>query len=166
MNEIFERTSVRKFTEEPVSQKDVETILHAAMQAPSAVNQQPWEFYVVTNKEILDKLSKVAPHATPIANAPLGIVMVTKKNTIAKDYQMIDMGICSENIMLEAVSLGLGSVIIGIAPFKDRIEKVGEILDLPDTVDAFAVVAIGHPASSEKHPIEDRFDAERVHYIK
>lgn len=167
MNEIFQRFSVRDFTDQPVSQEDIEKILHAAMQAPSAVNQQPWEFYVITNKEVLDELANITPYSKPMGKAPLGIVMVTRKETIAKDYQLIDMGICSENIMLECVSLGLGSVIMGVAPDKERIEKVDKILNLGEGLEAFAMLAIGYPTEAAKRrTIQNRFDENRIHYVK
>lgn len=163
MNEIFERYSVRNFKDKEVPQEDVEMLLKAAMQAPSAVNQQPWEFYVVTDKELLKKLSEVSDHAKPIAKAPLGIVMVNKKETIAKRYQMIDMGICAENIMLEAVSLGLGSVMLGVAPDPERISFVNKLIDLPETLDSFAIIAVGYPESERE--VKSRFDSSRIHYI-
>lgn len=164
MNEIFERYSVRNFTDQAVSKEDIEKLLHAAMQAPSAVNQQPWEFYVVTDKEKLKELSEVTMYTKPIAKAPLCIVLVNRKETVAKDFQDIDMAICAENIMLEAVSLGLGSVIMGVSPLEERIEAVNKILDLPNDLEAFALLAIGYP--SGKPRVQNRFDASRIHWVE
>lgn len=163
MNEIFLRQSIRKYTDEPVSQQDIEDLLKAGMQAPSAVNQQPWEFYVVTDKELLKKLSEVAPHSKPLADAPLGIVLAYRKNATEVSYAPTDMALCAENIMLEAVSLKLGSVMLGIYPNKGRIEAVRELLDIPESLEPFTILSIGHPAESRK--IQERFDPSRIHYI-
>jgi nitroreductase len=76
MNSIFSRVSIRKYQDKPVEKEKIEAILRAAMQAPSAANQQPWEFYVVTNKEKLEALSKVHPYAGMTKNAPAAIVSV------------------------------------------------------------------------------------------
>ena len=79
MNAIFTRTSVRSYEERPVEPEKLEKILKAAMAAPSAMNQQPWEFYVVTNKDALQKLSEVSPYATMTAMAPVAIVVCGRK---------------------------------------------------------------------------------------
>lgn len=163
MNEIFDRYSVREFENKEIPQTDIDNLLQAGMQAPSSNNSQPWEFYVVTDKDLLKELSTVAPHGKPMENAPMGIVLCNKKPTKSESYVLIDMGICAENIMLEAVSLGLGSVIIGIAPYEQRKEKVKELLDLPEDLEAFAMIAIGYPEGEKV--TENRFDPEKVHYI-
>ena len=80
MNAIFTRTSVRSYEERPVEPEKIEKILKAAMAAPSAVNQQPWEFYVVTNKDALRKLSEVSPYAKMTATAPVAIVVCGRKD--------------------------------------------------------------------------------------
>ncbi len=74
MNEIFHRTSIRKYLDKPVEDEKIETILQAAMAAPSAGNQQPWEFYVVKDKTTLEKLSKTSPYASCCTSAPLAFV--------------------------------------------------------------------------------------------
>lgn len=164
MKEIFDRYSVRKFKDTQISQEDIDKLLEAGMQAPSSNNSQPWEFYVVSNKEMLEELSKVAPHGQPIANAPLSIVLCNEEITKNNSYTLIDMGICAENIMLEAVTLGLGSVMVGIAPYVERKDKVKEILDLPEGLEAFAVLAIGYP--DEEKVTQNRFNPDKVHYKK
>ena len=63
MKEIFERVSIRRYEERPVEGEKLEALLRAAMAAPSAGNQQPWEFYVIRDREVLEKLSKVSPYA-------------------------------------------------------------------------------------------------------
>lgn len=165
MDAIFTRTSVRNYEERPVEKEKIERILRAAMAAPSAVNQQPWEFYVVTNKEVLQKLSQASPYAGMTAKAPAAIVLCSRKeNIIVPELVDVDMAIATENVLLEIEAQGLGGVMLGIAPFKERMEKVAEALGLPPTLAAFTVVPFGYPA--KKNPQSDRYDAERVHYVR
>ena len=165
MNEIFHRVSVRKFEQKPVEQEKILQILRAGMQAPSTGDQRPWEFYVVTNREKILALSKCHKYAGCAANAPVLIVPVYRKEGIwLPEYEQIDMAIAQENIWLETDSLGLGGVWLGIAPQQERMDKVAEILDLPDNVTAFSIFVLGYPA--EHHNQEDRFDASRIHFVE
>lgn len=165
MDAIFTRTSVRKFKPDQVAPDAVEKMLRAAMAAPSACNQQPWEFYVVTNREKLDELAKVTPYSTPVANAPAAFVLCYRKEgLIAPRYPQIDLAIAAENILLEAETLGLGAVMIGIAPHEDTMAKAAKVLDVPDGLEVFMFIAFGVPA--EKPAQQDRYDPARVHFVK
>ena len=164
MNNIFSRVSIRKYQDKPVEKEKIEAILRAAMQAPSAANQQPWEFYVVTNKEKLEELSKVHPYAGMTKNAPAAIVSVYRKECALPEYAQIDLAISMENLWLETNAQGLGGVWLGIAPMEERMQAVEKILDLPDTVRAFAQFPFGYPAEERKQ--QDRFDAKRIHYVE
>lgn len=163
MNHIYTRVSIRKYQDRPVEKEKTLAILRAAMQAPSAANQQPWEFYVVTNKEKLQALSEVSPYAGMTKNAPVAIVAVYRKACIVPSYAQIDLSIAMENLWLETDAQGLGGVWLGIAPVEERMKAVEEILDLPDTVRAFAIFPYGYPAEERKQ--QDRFDESRIHYV-
>lgn len=164
MNSIYHRISVRKYTDLPVEPEKTEAILRAAMQAPSTGNQQPWEFYVVTNKEMLAALSKVSRYAGCVADAPAAIVSAYRKECWLPGWAQIDLAIAMENLWLETDAQGLGGVWLGIAPDEDRMRDVERLLDMPDTVRAFAIFAYGYPAEARAQ--EDRFDAARIHYVK
>ena len=165
MNEIFHRVSIRKYEDKSVEKEKILQILKAGMQAPSAGNQQPWEFYVVTNQEKIRELSKVSPYAGCAAGAPVLIVPVYRKEGLwVPQYAQIDMSIAQENIWLETDSLGLGGVWLGIAPERDRMDKVAEILDLPDNVEAFSIFVLGYPAEERKQ--QDRYDESRIHFVE
>ena len=113
MDAIFSRNSVRKFTEEMPSEEQIERLLRAAMAAPSAKNQQPWEFFVVTNKDCLQKLSEATPYSMCVKNAQAAFVLASRRDgIIAPEFRDIDMAIASENILLELEALGLGGVMI------------------------------------------------------
>ncbi len=164
MNNVFTRVSIRRYQDRPVEKEKTEAILRAAMQAPSAANQQPWEFYVVTSREKLEALSEVHPYAGMTKNAPAAIVSVYRKDCRIPAYAQIDLSIAMENLWLETDAQGLGGVWLGIAPMEDRMKAVEEILDLPDTVRAFAVFPYGYPAEERKQ--QDRFDESRIHYVE
>ena len=162
MEAIFSRTSIRKFENRPVEDEKIEKLLRAAMAAPSAGNQQPWEFIVVTDPQLSSALSSVSPYAGPAAAAPLNIVILQSASSARwPEYAPQDLGAAAENILLEAVELGLGAVWLGIAPLQERIDKVKELFSLPDTVSAFAIISVGYPASAAAQI--DRFDPARVY---
>ena len=163
MNEIFHRTSIRKYLNKPVEDEKIETILQAAMAAPSAGNQQPWEFYVVKDKTTLEKLSKTSPYASCCASAPLAFVACYRINCTMPEYAQIDMSASVENLLLAADSLGLGAVWLGIAPLKERMEAVRTVLNIPENLDAFAIIPCGYPEAI--HAQQNRFDKLRIHYV-
>lgn len=163
MKEIFHRTSIRKFKEQKVEEKDIERLLKAAMAAPSACNQQPWYFYVVTNKNVIEKLSQCSPYARCLNKAPLALVTCYKKDVILPEYCQIDLSACNENILLEADHLGLGAVWLGIAPLQERMDAVKSVLNLEDDIYAFSIIAIGYPDETKKQ--QDRYDTKRIKYI-
>lgn len=164
MNPLYHRVSIRRYTNEPVSREQLIEILRAGMQAPSATNQQPWEFYVVENRTLIQALSEATPYAACAAGAPVVIVGVYRKNCRVPLYAQIDMAIAMENIWLATDALGLGGVWIGVAPQTDRMAIVEKILDLPANLHAFALFALGHPA--ESRPQQNRFDDTRIHWIE
>ena len=161
MADLFHRVSIRKYKNQAVEDKDIEKLLQAAMAAPSAANQQPWEFYIVKDRELLKKLSQTSPYAGCTANAPAAIVSVYRKDCILPDYAQIDMSIAMENLWLMADELGLGGVWLGIAPVEERMQAVEQILDIPDTLRAFAIFPFGYP--DETRSQQNRFDKTRIH---
>ena len=164
MNSIYHRVSIRKYKDKPVEEEKITEILRAGMQAPSAANQQPWEFYVVTDKEKIIELSKSHIYAGCAAGAPVVIVPVYRKNCLIPSYAQIDMSIAQENMWLMTDSLGLGGVWLGVAPLQERMDAVREILDLPEELEAFSIFVLGYP--DEERPQQDRFDASRIHYVR
>lgn len=165
MNSIFHRISVRKYEDKPVEKEKIMQILKAGMQAPSACNQQPWEFYVVTDKKKIEALSKMTPYTGCAAKAPVVLVSAYRlEGLVAPAFAQIDMSIAQENIWLETDALGLGGVWIGIAPMQDRMDLVHDILKLPENVEAFSLFALGYPAESRKQ--QDRFDESRIHFVE
>ena len=164
MNSIYHRISVRKYQDRPIEKEKIEAILRVAMQAPSAGDQQPWEFWVVTEKGIIEKLAKVSPYAGCTKGAPTVIVAAYRENCMMPEYAQIDLSIAMENLWLEADAQGLGGVWLGIAPIEERMKAVEEIVGLPEGLRAFATFPVGYPAESRAQ--EDRYDASRIHWIE
>lgn len=163
MESIFHRISVRKFTDQPVEPEKIRRILKAAMAAPSATNQQPWEFYVVTDREKIEALAAASPYGHFAALAPVLIVPAYRKECAVPEFAQIDMSIAQENMWLETDFLGLGGTWIGVAPREERMEQVEKILNMPEYLRAFSIFALGYPA--ETRPQQDRFEESRIHYI-
>lgn len=160
---IFHRVSVRQFLETPVESEKTERILRAAMASPSAVNQQPWEFYVVKDKTLLEQLASCSPYASCIAHAPQAIVPVWKTDCMLPEFAQIDLSIAMEHIWLEADLLGLGGVWLSLAPYEERMKKAEKILSLPKNHRAFALFPYGYPKMERAQ--QNRFDESRIHWI-
>ena len=160
---IYHRTSIRRYKDQPVEKEKIIEMLRAAMQAPSASNQQPWEFFVISDPEILKKLSEVSPYAKMTADAPCAIVSAYRKQCKLPAYADIDMSIAMENLWLRCDELGLGGVWLGIAPLEDRMKGVEEIIGMPDHLRAFAIFPFGYP--DEERTQQNRFEEERIHFL-
>ncbi len=166
MNSIFRRTSIRKYKDTPVEPEKIEKILRAAMAAPSGVNQQPWKFFVVRNKQIIEKLGQSSPYAVCAAEAQAVIVPCIDLETLKyPELVVMDLSNATENMLLEITELGLGGVWLAVTPYEDRMQKVHEALGIKeeDKLQAFAMIPIGYPADNRPQP--DRFDEKKIRYI-
>ncbi|MFH1198028.1 MAG: nitroreductase family protein [bacterium] len=162
---IYTRRSIRHYIDKPVEKELLDKILLAAMYAPSARNFQPWHLIIVSEKSILHRIPEVHPYAEMCKEASLAIVVCgdTKiERTI--EYIALDCAAASQNILLAAHSLGLGSVWLGVYPKADRMKGLIGLLDLPENIIPISIITLGHPA--EQRDVENRFNPERVHYNK
>lgn len=165
MEEIFTRRSIRRFEDRPVEKAVLDKLLRAAMQAPSAGNQRPWEFLVIEDKTLLEKLSHMSPYAGPCARAPMAIVLLANLGQLNfPECWQQDMGAATENLLLEAVHLGLGAVWMGTAPEENRETYVRDLFGLPEQVRPFALIALGYPAEGTGNHFTDRYEEKRVHH--
>lgn len=159
---LLTRRSVRRYTSEPVTAEEQETILKAAMYAPSANNQQPWQFIVIDEREKLNKLTELHPYAKSLLEAPLAVLICGDLDQVKSEgYWVQDCSAATQNLLLAAHGLGLGTVWLGVYPREARYKAIQEYLGLPETVIPFALIAVGHPA--KPLPDADRYKAERVH---
>jgi nitroreductase len=157
---IFARRSVRRYTDEPVSEADIQTLLEAAMAAPSASNRKPWQFVVVTERQTLDGLAEAHPHGKMLFEAALCIAVCGDLSTFER-FWVQDCSAATENLLLAATALGLGAVWLGVYPREDRVAAVRQALGIPETVTPLNLISIGHPAE-EKEP-RTQYDETRVH---
>lgn len=166
---IAKRKSIRRFLDKKVEPEKVESLLRAAMRAPSAMNGQPWEFIVVDDPVILQKLKTFSPYAAPLKSAPLAVVILEREMLHRKVVGIAnmgahDLGACTENLLLQAVEEGLGAVWMGVVKDSTMQKTLRAILNFPKKLNAFAVVAVGYPAEGVDMTVEDRFDPGRIHY--
>lgn len=162
---LFKRKSIRRYKDIQVEKEKIELLLKAAMLAPSARNQQEWEFIVVDDEKIKDEISSMSPFAKSAHEAPVSIVLLADTLSLTRDaYMEQDMAACAENILIMATELGLGSVWLGVYPNKDRVKKLVDIFNLPENIIPFCVITIGY--SYEEFEVRDNFDENKVHYNK
>jgi nitroreductase len=157
---ILARRSIRKYTDEPVSEEHITAMLEAAMSAPSGMNLKPWHFVVVSERERLDRLGATTKSWGMLKEAPLAVV-VCGDPAISEKYWDQDSIAALENLLIAVSMLGLGGVWLGCHPNPERVGPVREILGIPEPVVPIAVLSIGHPAE-EKEP-RTQYDGERVH---
>jgi len=157
---IFTRRSIRKYTSTAVAAVDLKTVLEAGMNAPSANNRQPWHFVVVDTRETLNAIMNIHPYSRMLAQAPSAIVVCGDTDTSARYWQQ-DCSAATENILLAARALGLGTVWLGVYPNAERTARISKLFNLPDNVKPLGIIALGHPAE-EKGRVE-RYKPEKIH---
>ena len=166
ISNIMTRTSIRQYTNEPVSKADIETMLRAGMAAPTAVNRQPWHFVVVTDRSQLNALATANRGTGMAAKAPLAIVvcgnMEKTMSGTGQGFWVQDCSAATENILLAANALGLGAVWTGLFPNEDRAKAVRDVLKAPENIIPLCTIVIGHPA--EKPQPKDKWKPENVSY--
>ncbi len=158
---IRTRRSIRKYLDRPVPEELIRKTLAAAMQAPSARNQQPWHFLVIDDRAILAKIAALMPNAAMAASAPAAILVCADLELeISEGYWVLDCAAAAENMLLAAHALGLGAVWCGVYPRQPRMEGLRKLFALPENVVAHSLVVLGFAA--EQVPATDRFRPERV----
>lgn len=165
MNAIFERRSIRRYTDQNITKEQVQQLFKAAFAAPSAGNRQSWQFIVVDDRDILDNITKVHPHSQMLKEAALAIVVCGDTSVeLYPGYFAQDCSAATENILLAATEMGLGSVWLGVYPRTDRVHDITEIFKLPDGIVPFSIISLGYPA--EKKEPSNRYDENKIHYNK
>lgn len=163
---MLKRRSIRKYLPNKVEEDKIDKLLQYAMSAPSAVNRQPWEFYVVTNEEMLDKICKAGPFSKHYS--PLKIVVCGNTSKALplglKEYWVQDCSAAIENILLGVTDMGLGACWEGVYPQKGFTKKLSELLNLPNTHIPLAVLSIGYP--NEELAPRTQYNEKKIHYIK
>ena len=165
---IMTRVSVREFTGEKISEAQIDTLLRAAMAAPSAINKQPWAFIVVTDEEVLAQLGEALPYSRcsnkpAVAIIPCGDLSKAIEGEMA-NFWINDVSAATENLLLAAHAMGLGAVWTGLHPDMNRAKMVQEMLGLPEHIIPLCVVPVGVPA--EQPAVKDKYSLDNIHYNK
>ena len=162
---IFGRRSIRLYTDKSVDEESIQTLLQAAMAAPSARACDPWRFLVLTQRNVIDSVSELLPYGKMLKMAPLAIVVyedITKAHSQSLSYMLQDCSAATENILIAAHVLGLGGVWLGVHPNEDRMAGIRKLFTLPEEIIPVNVLSIGYPAEV-KEP-RTRYNAEYVHH--
>lgn len=166
LSNIMTRTSIRQFTGDKPSDQQIETLLRAAMAAPTAVNKQPWAFVVVDDRALLDTIGTRYPNTRINENVHVAIVLcgdLTKAlEGEAQDFWIHDVSAATENLLLAAHAMGLGAVWCGIYPSAERTQGVQDILHLPSHIIPLCVVPVGQPG--EDPAPKDKWNEENIHH--
>ena len=144
---IEKRRSIRKYqTDKPITKEQLNRLLKAAMMAPSACNSRPWEFIAITKREILDEIVKIHPNASMLKTATAAIIVVAiPKIGKPEGYYPQDCGAATQNILLEAASMGLGTCWCGVYPRDERVASFRKLFNISEPKIPMNVIAIGIP---------------------
>lgn len=165
---INTRVSVRQFTGQKVSNEQITTILKAGMSAPTAVNKQPWGFTVVDDADLLEQLSVALPSSRIENGASHAIVvcgdMTKAMEGEAQGYWVEDTSAATENMLLAAHAMGLGALWVGVYPIQEKVQKVTDILNIPEHLIPMCLVVVGY--ANEQPAVKDKYKEENIHYNK
>ena len=157
---ILDRRSIRKYRPDPIEGEKLHSILQAAVYAPSARNRQPWHFVVVQDRERLEEIVQVHPYSTMLRQAPCAII-VCGDTEISQQFWAADCAAATQNILLAAKALGLGTCWCGVESTAVS-PKLAALLKLPQQVQPYSLIALGYPDEEKERPVREL--EERVHY--
>lgn len=164
---ILNRKSVRAYTDRAVSREQLDTLLRAAMAAPTGRDMRPWKFVVIDDKEALAALAGQLPYAKMLPEAAAAIVVcgdlsVTDDKGKPSTNWTFDCSAATENLLLAAEAMGLGAVWTGVYPYEERQTAVSQALQLPEHIIPLNLIPIGYP-KGDPQP-KDKYDADNVHF--
>jgi nitroreductase len=159
---ILTRRSIRKYTKKSIPDEVIKELLEAGVSAPSAGNQQPWQFIIIDNREVLDEASQVLPNGKLLKDANKAILVCGDLNLEThKGYWPIDCSAATQNILLAAHAKGLGACWLGIYPREERVENLKKLFKTPEHIIPFSVISLGFPDEESKKV--DRYDDSKIH---
>ncbi|NLM41716.1 MAG: nitroreductase family protein [Firmicutes bacterium] len=163
LSAIRKRRSIRRYSGEPVSKEQLDTILHAGLCAPTARNLRPFHFIVIQDRDRLEKLAQGKVHARMLAGAACGIAICGDKTVEERmEHLYADCFAATQNILLAVHGLELGGVWLGVTKDSEWYRLIRETLELPEHIEPAAVVSIGHPA--EQRPTPHTWEESKIHY--
>lgn len=158
---IFNRKSVRKYTQRPVEKEKLEMLVRAGMAAPSSRDRRPWEFIIVTDRKLLDTMGDGLPLARMLKETNQAIIVCGDTVKSGNAWQL-DCSAAAQNLLLAAESIGLGAVWTAAYPYPERMKVVRDALQFPEHIVPLTVIPIGYPTGLEKP--KDKFNKQQIHY--
>lgn len=167
MQNILQRKSVRSYTAERVDRSQLDTLVRAAMAAPTGRDMRPWKFIIVDDHVTMQLLANQLPYAKMLAEAPAAIVVCGDLSVVDKEGKPstnwpFDCSAATENLLLQAEAMGLGAVWTAAYPYEERMAAVKSAFHLPDHIVPLNVIPIGHP-KGEPQP-KDKYNKDNIHY--
>ena len=160
---LLNRRSIRKYTSEKIENSIILEIIKAGMYAPSAVNKRPWHFIIIDEQKRMKEIMEAHPHSKMLSSASHAILVCgDMKLQHDTGYWLADCGAATQNLLLAAHSKGIGSCWVGIYPREQRMKDMKKIFNLPEHIEAFALVSLGFPAEEKTHP--DRYEPEKIRW--
>ena len=156
---IFSRRSIRKYTDQPVSEADLQSLLEAGMAAPSGMNRRPWHLVAVNDSQVIQKIAQSPTYGRTLPDAALVIVVCGDPSV--SDWWLQDCTLATQNVLLAAAGLGLGGIFLGCHGKAEREGPIRQALGIPDEIGMASVLCIGHPAE-EKEP-RTQYDPAQAH---
>lgn len=167
MTNILQRKSVRSYTDRPVTKSQLDTLVRAAMAAPTGRDMRPWKFIIINDRQAMKSLADQLPYAKMLAEAQAAVVVCGDLSILDKEGKpstnwMFDCSAATENLLLQAEAMGLGAVWTAAYPYDERLTAVKQALQLPDHIVPLNVIPIGYP-KGDTQP-KDKYDANNIHY--
>jgi len=161
---IMSRRSIRKYKDKKIPEETITTLLKAAMNAPSAHNNQPWHFIVVDDRETMKKVPEYHQYSKMLLTASHAIIVLGDNKLQDTDFWIHDCSAATENILIAANALGLGAVWLGVHPNPQLIEGTKKLFNIPENVTPLGFISLGYP--DETKPPRENYNPERVHKNK
>lgn len=167
MTNILQRKSVRSYTDRPVTKSQLDTLVRAAMAAPTGRDMRPWKFIIINDRQAMKSLADQLPYAKMLAEAQAAVVVCGDLSILDKEGKpstnwMFDCSAATENLLLQAEAMGLGAVWTAAYPYEERLTAVKQALQLPDHIVPLNVIPIGYPKGNTQP--KDKYDANDIHY--
>lgn len=164
---IFARKSVRSYTDQPVSREQLDTLVRAAMAAPTGKDMRPWKFVVIDDTATMHRLAEQLPYAKMLTEATAAVVVCGDLSVVDGDGKPstnwpYDCSAATENLLLAAEAMGLGAVWTAAYPYDERVAAVKSALSLPTHIVPLNVIPLGYP-KGDPQP-KDKYNEDNVHY--
>jgi nitroreductase len=165
MKEIFARRSIRKYTSEKVEEEKIKKIVKAGFAAPSCGNQRINHFIIIKDKKIINSIADIHGYAEALREADTAVaVCANLEEELYEGFWVQDCAAAAENMLTEAIHLGLGACWLGVHPKERIIKQVNSILEIPKKVKVLAIISLDYPA--EEKETSDRYLEAKIHFDK